>query len=76
MTDAGVPFGNYQYEIYLKGVAGETPGFPMGWADLESAAAAAMDEGARGYVFGSAGTQATERANLAAFDRWRAHSTP
>ena len=71
MTDAGVPFGNYQYEIYLKGVAGETPGFPMGWADLESAAAAAMDEGARGYVFGSAGTQATERANLAAFDRWR-----
>lgn len=67
----GVPFGNYQYEIYLKGTTGEVPPFPMGWAALEAAAADAMDDGARGYVFGSAGTEDTDRANLAAFTRRR-----
>ncbi len=71
MADAGVPFGNYQYEIYLKGTAGETPAFPMGWAALEAAAHEAMDAGARGYVFGSAGSEDTQRANLAAFARHR-----
>jgi lactate 2-monooxygenase len=71
MDEPQVPFGNYQYEIYLRGMAGETPDFPMSWAALEAAAAEAMDDGARGYVFGSAGTEDTERENLAAFKRWR-----
>ncbi|MCW2649226.1 MAG: oxidoreductase [Mycobacterium sp.] len=65
------PFGNYQYEIYLKGMAGETPQFPMSWAALEAAGSAAMDAGAHGYVFGSAGTEDTERENRAAFGRQR-----
>ena len=51
------PFGNYQYEIYLRGMAGETPSFPMGWGPLEAAASEAMDPGAHGYVFGGAGTE-------------------
>jgi len=70
-TEPQAPFGNYQYEIYLKGMAGETPRFPMTWAGLEAAASAAMDAGAHGYVFGSAGTEDTERENRAAFGRYR-----
>ncbi len=66
-----VPFGNYQYEIYLRGMAGETPDFPMSWAALEAAASAAMDEGANGYVFGSAGTEDTEDENRRGFKRHR-----
>src|SRR4051812_43544125 len=65
------PFGNYQFEVYLKGMGGEAPDFPMGWADLEAQASAAMDPGAHGYVFGSAGTEDTERQNRAAFARHR-----
>jgi isopentenyl diphosphate isomerase/L-lactate dehydrogenase-like FMN-dependent dehydrogenase len=66
-----VPFGNFQYEVYLKGLAGEVPDLPMGWAELEAAAEAAMDDGPRGYVFGGAGTEDTQRENLEAFRRHR-----
>lgn len=71
MSDAAVPFGSYQYEIYLRGLAGEVPALPVGWPELEAAAEAAMDDGARGYVFGGAGTEDTQRENLDAFRRWR-----
>jgi hypothetical protein len=64
-------FSNYQYEIYLKGMGGQTPQLPMSWAGLEAAASAAMDPRAHGYVFGSAGTEDTERENRAAFARHR-----
>jgi isopentenyl diphosphate isomerase/L-lactate dehydrogenase-like FMN-dependent dehydrogenase len=70
-AQAQAPFGNYQFEVYLKGMAGEMPDFPMSWADLEAQASAAMDAGAHGYVFGSAGTEDTERENRAAFRRHR-----
>ena len=66
-----VPFGNYQYEIYLKGMAGEFPDLPVAWDALEAKADEVMDEGARGYVFGGAGTEDTQRENLEAFRRWR-----
>jgi lactate 2-monooxygenase len=65
------PFGTYQYEIYLRGMAGETPEFPMSWADLEAQAAARLDTGAHGYVWGSSGTEDTARENEEAFRRWR-----
>jgi len=67
----GAPFGNHQYEIYLKGMAGEKPELPVAWDALEAAAEAAMEDGARGYVFGGAGTEDTQRENLAAFRRRR-----
>ncbi len=67
----GTPFGNYQYEIYLQGLAGTLPELPMDWGALEAAAEAVLDEGARGYVFGGAGTEDTQRENLEAFRRWR-----
>lgn len=66
-----VPFGNYQYEIYLGGMADQVPEHPMSWAAWEQAAAEALDDGARGYLFGGAGTEDAMRANLEAFRRWR-----
>src|SRR3712207_219188 len=68
---AAAPFGNYQYDIYLRGLTGEVPRHPVDWSELEAAAEGAMDPGARGYVFGGAGTEDTQRENLDAFRRWR-----
>jgi hypothetical protein len=51
------PFANYQYEIYLRGMAGEQPGHPVSWADLERAAERKLDPGPAGYLFGGARTR-------------------
>src|SRR3954453_6576491 len=70
--DAPPPLlGNYQYEIYLQGLAGQTPALPVAWDALERAAAEKLDDGARGYVFGGAGAEDTQRENVAALARWR-----
>ncbi|MCW2967468.1 MAG: Lactate 2-monooxygenase, partial [Solirubrobacteraceae bacterium] len=66
-----VPFGNYQYEIYLAGMADQVPELPMSWAQWESAAHDVLEPGPRGYLFGGAGTEDAMRANLEAFRRWR-----
>ena len=58
-------------EIYVNGLAGITPDVPTEFAALEEAAIDAMDEKAQGYVVGSAGSEGTDRNNVAAFDRWR-----
>jgi isopentenyl diphosphate isomerase/L-lactate dehydrogenase-like FMN-dependent dehydrogenase len=67
----GMPFGNYQYEIYLAGMADQVPEHPMSWAEWERRAAETLDDGPRGYLFGGAGTEDAMRANLEAFRRWR-----
>jgi isopentenyl diphosphate isomerase/L-lactate dehydrogenase-like FMN-dependent dehydrogenase len=69
MTD--VPFSSYQFEIYLKGLSGETPSMPVAIDALEKEAERRMTPGAFGYVAGGAGSEATMRANRAAFGRWR-----
>ena len=69
--DTAVPFGTYQFEIYLNGLSGRVPEFPTSIADLEAAAQRVMTPGAFGYVAGGAGSEATMRANREAFDRWR-----
>lgn len=66
-----IPFANFQYEFYLRGMAGEKPSLPMGWAELEAAAHDALDPEPRGYVFGGASTEDTMRENLDAFRRRR-----
>ena len=63
--------GDWQYGIYLAGTAGEGPAHPVAWDELERAAAEALDDAPRGYVWGGAGTGATMRANLDAFARRR-----
>jgi isopentenyl diphosphate isomerase/L-lactate dehydrogenase-like FMN-dependent dehydrogenase len=64
-------FADYQNEVYLNGLADQTPPFPVGWRDLEAAGLAAMTPQARGYVGGGAGGEDTMRANREAFDSWR-----
>jgi isopentenyl diphosphate isomerase/L-lactate dehydrogenase-like FMN-dependent dehydrogenase len=64
-------FADFQNEVYLNGLGGQTPPFPVGWRDLEQAGLAAMTPQARGYVGGGAGGEETMRANREAFDRWR-----
>ncbi len=56
-----------QNAIYIQGKAE----WPVGPEDWESAAEAAIDPGAFGYIAGGAGGEATLRANLEAFERRR-----
>jgi len=65
------PFANYQYEIYLQGVADQVPEYPFSYADWERRAREVLDDGPFGYVAGAAGSEDTLRANLEAFRRWR-----
>ncbi len=66
-----VPLANYQYEIYLRGMAGQRPARTLDWAQLERDAYALLADGPRGYIAGGAGLGETMRANREAFDRWR-----
>ncbi|BBX22078.1 lactate 2-monooxygenase [Mycolicibacter terrae] len=63
-------FGDYQFEIYLQGLAGVVPGLPMTYTELEAKAAAALSPSVWSYVAGGAGDERTQRANVTAFDRW------
>jgi lactate 2-monooxygenase len=65
------PFANFQYEIYFRGLAGETPALPTSVAELEARARERLSPEAFGYVAGGAGAELTMRANLEAFERWR-----
>jgi isopentenyl diphosphate isomerase/L-lactate dehydrogenase-like FMN-dependent dehydrogenase len=71
MSDSGVPFANYQYEIYLAGLDGTMPEQPVSIAALEERAREILSPQAYGYIAGGAGTEDTMRANLEAFRRWR-----
>lgn len=64
-------YGNFQNEIYLAGLGGQTPNLPLAFDALEAAAKEVMAPEAYDYVAGAAGTEDTARANLAAFKRWR-----
>lgn len=64
-------FADHQYGVYLQGLAGVVPELPMGSADLEAAATAALAPGPRGYLAGGAGDEHALGGNTAAFDGWR-----
>ena len=70
MTDE-VPFANYQYEIYLRGMTGQRPARTLDWRKLERDAMNLLQQGPRGYIEGGAGLGETMRANREAFDHWR-----
>jgi lactate 2-monooxygenase len=63
-------FGDYQFEIYLQGLAGTVPSLPVAYAELEAKAQAAMPPSVWSYVAGGAGDERTQRANCSAFDGW------
>lgn len=67
----GPDFASYQYEIYLQGVGGKVPEFPIGIKELEAAARDALSDEAWGYLAGAAGAERTLQANLEAFYEWR-----
>ena len=62
-------FGNFQYEIYARGLVGETPSMPIAVDELEQRAREQISAEAFGYVAGAAGSEATVRANRRAFER-------
>ncbi len=63
-------FGDWQLSIYLAGLTGEQPLFPMTFADLAREAERAMSPQMWSYVAGGAGDEFTQDANAAAFQRW------
>ena len=63
-------YGDYQLEIYLAGLGGVLPSFPMAFAELEARAAQALPPSVLSYVAGGAGSEHTQRANAGAFRQW------
>ncbi|MEA2492536.1 MAG: lactate 2-monooxygenase [Thermoleophilaceae bacterium] len=70
-SDAPQPFANYQYEIYVGGLAEQRPKYPLTYRELEAGAREKLSPEAYGYVAGAAGAETTERYNREAFHRWR-----
>jgi len=62
---------DYYREIYMRGLAGETPAIPVSIAELEREAIAAMEPRAANYVGAGAGSEDTIRANAEAFRHYR-----
>ena len=70
MTSPQPAFGDYQLEIYLAGLQGVLPSFPMAFAELEARAERALPPSVLSYVAGGAGSERTQRANVSAFAQW------
>ena len=70
-----MPLGGFgravQSAIFREGVFGHRPAVPTDGTALEDAARRTMSRNGFAYVAGSAGSEATARANLVAFDQWR-----
>jgi lactate 2-monooxygenase len=64
-------FADHYREIYMLGLGGQSPVVPVSLAELERQAVEAMEPKAANYVGAGAGSEATIRANLEAFRRWR-----
>lgn len=63
-------YGDYQMEIYLAGLRGEQPRYPMAYAETERRAKETLPPWIISYVAGGAGNERTQRVNVEAFDRW------
>ena len=64
-------FGDFQFDLYLAGIGGQVPPFPMTTDGVEAAARDVLSPEAFSYVAGSAGLEFTARANRRAFERWQ-----
>lgn len=63
-------FADFNMQTYAAGLTGQRPAYPMtfdGWAEL---AEERLSEELWSYVAGGAGNEHTQRANVAAFERW------
>lgn len=61
---------DFQNSIYLQGLGDVLPALPTDLTKLEGLAEGVLSAQVFGYVAGSAGSEATARANRAAFERW------
>jgi lactate 2-monooxygenase len=65
------PLSMYSSEIYLHGMAGKRPDLTTDLSAIEAYAKERMEPEPYWYAAGAAGSGATYRANLEAFDHWR-----
>ena len=63
-------FADFQIGLYFAGLGGDVPPYPLTFAGLEAAAREKMEHRLFDYVAGGAGDEHTQRANVAAFERW------
>src|SRR5689334_12763288 len=63
-------FADFQTNLYFAGLGGDVPPFPLTFDGLEAAARDTMEHRLWDYVSGGAGNEHTQRANVAAFERW------
>jgi isopentenyl diphosphate isomerase/L-lactate dehydrogenase-like FMN-dependent dehydrogenase len=63
-------YGDFQLELYVAGLSGEHPGFPVSREDLRARAAQALSPEVLSYVAGGAGNEFTQEVNVTAFDRY------
>ncbi len=63
-------YGDWQLGIYLGGLTGQQPELPMTFDEFEEWAPDALGPEIWSYVSGGAGNEHTQRANVAAFERW------
>jgi lactate 2-monooxygenase len=63
-------YGDYQFDIYLDGMRGKLPVYPVDYGSLERAAAEVLPPWVHSYVAGGAGDGNTQRANVEAFSRY------
>jgi lactate 2-monooxygenase len=63
-------YGDYQNEIYLKGLHGLKPKLPVDFRSLEAKAVEALSPSVLSYVQGGCGDEYTQNLNASAFQRW------
>jgi lactate 2-monooxygenase len=64
------PYGDYQNEIYLAGLEGVLPRFPVDYRTLEARAAGALPASILSYVQSGCGDGTTQIRNVEAFGHW------
>lgn len=63
-------FSDFNMGIYLAGLSGEKPAYPVTYAELQALAEESLDPVLFDYVAGGAGDEGTQRGNVTAFERW------
>ena len=63
-------YGDFQMEIYLGGLQGVVPKFPVNFAELVERATAALSPDVLSYVQGGCGDEVTQDRNATAFSHW------
>ncbi len=63
-------YGDYQFEVYLDGLEGRAPRYPVDFPSLERKAGEVLPWWVHSYVVGGCGDEGTQRANVSAFSRY------